>query len=267
MLILLHEILNILHYTLWRFSYRKQNILHTSYLKIWVVIFTLNMEFFIFNTWKSCHWFSYDTYNEYGIGMISVLQMKICALCFFKIYWILCISHTYIKTMIYCHERWNFLYFLYESLVTSIPWDFLYFIWKPEWRFSCKEYGTLLISYEPLVLGYWLMCCLFVSLCLSHMCAHACACVTCLWVCVHVSGPLTTQKWRQKTWDVDQPKKEGMKHHIVGKTCKCISVVPLSRIGMRKGWWKLWTVGPQIAITLRDKKSSQTMLCCVCLYL
>ena len=106
--------------------------------------------------------------------------------CFFMKYGILCVSHTHIKTTIFCHKIWNSLYFLYQNLGANAPsWklDFgIVHIWRSEWRFYYKKYGNLYILYESVVLHVLpSVPCLHLCPCPLHICA--CVAYVCVWVC------------------------------------------------------------------------------------
>ena len=105
--------------------------------------------------------------------------------CFFMKYGLLCIPHTYIKTMIFCQEIWNSLYSLYQNLGANAPsWNLnfgIVHIWRSECRFSYKKYENLYILYEPVVLR------VLPHVPCLHLCPfplHGCVCVACLCVCV-----------------------------------------------------------------------------------
>ena len=123
--------------------------------------------------------------NQYGIGVISISQMKICAPLFF-----------------FFHEIWNSLYFLYKNLgLNTLSWklDFCrVHIWRSEWRFPYKKYEITVFCMNQWSFMYWNISSLFVSLCLAHVCVHVCACVTCGWMCVHEPSPQMTWRWKQK---------------------------------------------------------------------
>ena len=151
--------------------------------------------------------------------MVLILPLfhkwKYWHLCFLMKYGILCISHTYINTMIFHLEIWNSLQSIYQNLSTNAPsWklDFgIVHIWRSEWRFYYKKYGNLYILYEPVVLRI-LPCVLCLHLCLCPL--HVCACVA--YVCVggnvHGSCPLQTQRWRWQNMRYGATRGGGMRH-------------------------------------------------------
>lgn len=163
--------------------------------------------------------------------------MKISALLFSHEIWNSCISQ-HVSIQWFSTMKYGILYSPYQNLGTNAPsWkDFsIVHIWRSEWRFSYKKYGNLYILHEKSVLHVLPRVPCHLNLSLTRVC------LCCMCVCVHGSCPLRW-RWHHLMWWWDSPemwsnkKRKHEASYRLGETGPRISVMPLSRTGMRKGW-------------------------------
>ena len=135
--------------------------------------------------------------NQYGIGIISISQMKICAPLIF-------------------HELWNSLYCLYQNLgLNTLSWKLefcIFHIWRSEWRFSYKKCQITVFRMNHWFFRYWHISSVCVPVPCICVCTGMCFCHLCLCVCVHGPSPLLTWRWRWKTMRCLTTSRGGRRH-------------------------------------------------------